>query len=128
MSARKGWVFGPPPFNPNSTAEAWAQRHRDEGHHPYPAPTKENPERWECKCDPDAKWTAVWRMLTVDQIRQKFAHLSKRDTPARRANQEAAEYIKEIQAEQEQKNAALPIPSGPPLRIADQYAAGRKHG
>ena len=75
MSARKGWVFGPPPFNPNSTAEAWAQRHRDEGHHPYPAPTKENPERWECKCDPDAKWTAVWRILTVEQIGQKFAHL-----------------------------------------------------
>ena len=35
------------------------------------------------------------------------------------------EYIDEIEAEQEQKNAALPIPSGPPLRIADQYAAGR---
>jgi hypothetical protein len=27
----------------------------------------------------------------------------------------------------EQKDAALPIPSGPPVRIADQYAAGRPH-
>jgi hypothetical protein len=35
------------------------------------------------------------------------------------------ELVEEIWAEQEQKNAALPIPSGPPLRIADQYAAGR---
>jgi hypothetical protein len=35
------------------------------------------------------------------------------------------EHIEEMQAEQEQKNAALPIPSGPPLRIVDQYAAGR---
>jgi hypothetical protein len=35
------------------------------------------------------------------------------------------EHIEEIQAEQAQKNAALPIPSGPPVRIADQYAAGR---
>jgi hypothetical protein len=35
------------------------------------------------------------------------------------------ELIEEIQVEQEQKNAALPISSGPPLRIADQYAAGR---
>lgn len=37
----------------------------------------------------------------------------------------ANEHVEEIQAEQEQKNAALPIPNGPPLRIADQYAAGR---
>ena len=35
------------------------------------------------------------------------------------------EHIEKIQAEQEHKNAALPIPSGPPLRIADQYAARR---
>ena len=38
------------------------------------------------------------------------------------------EHIEEIHAEQEQKNAALPIPSGLPLRIADRYAAGRKGG
>ena len=66
MTARKGWVFGPPPFNPNSTAEAWAQRHRDEGHHPYPAPTTENPERWDCECG------YIWRILTEKQTRQKW--------------------------------------------------------
>ena len=55
--------------------QGWIERHREMGHHPYPSPTTENPERWECRCDPDAKWTAVWRILTVEQIRQKFAHL-----------------------------------------------------
>jgi hypothetical protein len=55
--------------------EQWAERHRLVGHHPHPAPTNENPERWECKCDPDAPWTAVWRILTLEQTRQKFAHL-----------------------------------------------------
>jgi len=55
--------------------EAWIEKHREMGHHPYPAPTTENPERWECKCNPDAKWTAVWRILTAEQIRHKFAHL-----------------------------------------------------
>jgi hypothetical protein len=58
----------------------------------------------------------------------RYLHLkkSKRDTPGRRANRAAArKYIKEIWAEQEQKNAALPVPSGPPLRVADRYATGR---
>jgi hypothetical protein len=61
----------------------------------------------------------------------RYLHLSKskRDTPARRANRAmAAEYIEEIWAEQEQKNAALRtrVPTSvPPLRIADRYAAGR---
>jgi hypothetical protein len=76
MSAERGWIVAPRP-NPHSV-EAWAERHRRDGHHPYPAPTAENPERWECKCDPDAAWTAVWRILTLAQIRQKFAHLSSR--------------------------------------------------
>jgi rRNA maturation protein Nop10 len=39
-----------------------------------------------------------------------------------------AKYIEEIWADQEQKNAALRVPSGPPLRIADRYAAERKGG
>jgi hypothetical protein len=52
--------------------EIWAERHRLEGHHPYPAPTLENPERWECKCDPNASWIAVCRTLTAEQTRQKF--------------------------------------------------------
>ncbi|MBX7135039.1 MAG: hypothetical protein K1X67_20430 [Fimbriimonadaceae bacterium] len=71
MTARQGWIFDPPPPSPH-TVEAWAQRHRDEGHHPHPAPTTENPERWECKCDPDAAWTAVWRILTEKQSRQRW--------------------------------------------------------
>jgi hypothetical protein len=55
--------------------EIWAERHRLEGHHPYPAPTLDNPERWECKCDPNASWIAVCRTPTAKQTRQKFAHL-----------------------------------------------------
>jgi hypothetical protein len=55
--------------------EEWAAHHCGQGHNPHPAPTRENPERWECKCDPDAVWTAVWRILTPAQVRQKFAHL-----------------------------------------------------
>lgn len=61
-----------------SGAQRWAESHRGEGHHPYPAPTPENPERWECKCDADAVWTAVYRILTREQTRQKFAHLGAR--------------------------------------------------
>jgi hypothetical protein len=77
MSAEKGWIIEPIPPTPYLVhgVEAWAQRHRDEGHRPYPAPTPENPEKWECKCDPDADCVAVWRILTPEQIRMKFAHL-----------------------------------------------------
>ena len=49
--------------------EGWAARHRDMGHHPHPAPTTENPERWDCDCH------YIWRILTVEQIQRKFAHL-----------------------------------------------------
>lgn len=65
MSARHGWIFGPPPTNPNGV-EAWVQRHRDEGHHPHPAPTTENPERWDCECG------HIWRILTEKQTRRKW--------------------------------------------------------
>jgi len=115
MSAERGWIIPPRP-NPNDV-ESWAERHRLEGHHPHPAPTPENSEQWECRCDPEAAWTAVWRILTVKQIGQKFAHLSKaaearrkgiplpEDDPAwqeriRQAKQRVAQY----EAEQEQKN------------------------
>ena len=47
--------------------------------------------------------------------------------PSMSAGRSTSPLVAEIQAEQEQKNAALPIPSGPPLRIADQYSAGRPH-
>jgi hypothetical protein len=60
------------------TLKEWAERHRLQGHNPHPAPTPENPERWECKCDPDAVWIAVWRILAPAQVRQKFAHLKQR--------------------------------------------------
>ena len=59
--------------------EAWIAAHRGKGHNPYPAPTVENPERWECKCEPDAVWTAVWRILTPKQIQAKYAHLRHRE-------------------------------------------------
>ena len=34
--------------------ERWIAAHQALGHDPHPAPTRENPEQWECKCDPDA--------------------------------------------------------------------------
>jgi hypothetical protein len=91
MSAERGWIVSPRP-NPHSV-EAWAERHRRDGHQPHPAPTAENPERWECKCDPDAAWTAVWRILTPAQVRQKFAHLSRRNNATRRADPEVRRHI-----------------------------------
>ena len=61
------------------SVEAWAERHRLEGHHPYPAPTAREPgEDGECKCDPDAPWVSVWRILTPDQIQPEvIAHLGR---------------------------------------------------
>jgi hypothetical protein len=53
------------------SVEVWAERHRLEGHHPHPAPTLENPERWDCDCG------GICRILTLEQHRQKFAHLAK---------------------------------------------------
>jgi len=75
MSAERGWIVEPQPARHG--VEKWVAHHRGLGHHPHPAPTEENPERWECKCDPDAPWTAVWRILTPEQVRQKFAHLTR---------------------------------------------------
>ena len=49
--------------------QGWIEKHREMGHHPYPAPTTENPERWDCECG------YIWRILTEKQTRQKFAHL-----------------------------------------------------
>ena len=36
------------------------------GHHPHPAPTAENPERWDCDCG------GLWRILTLEQIEKKW--------------------------------------------------------
>lgn len=52
-----------------------AERHRLGGHHPHPAPTDENPERSDCDCG------VVNRILTPEQIRQKFAHLGASKSP-----------------------------------------------
>jgi hypothetical protein len=51
------------------SCEEWVAHHRCQGDNPHPAPTNENPERWECKCDPEAVRTAVWRILTPEQVR-----------------------------------------------------------
>jgi hypothetical protein len=69
VSAERGRIIGPQPVS--DPAAGWVVKHRDQGHHPHPAPTPENPERWDCDCG------YIWRILTVEQIRQKFAHLSK---------------------------------------------------
>ena len=55
----------------------WAEQHRAQGHNPHPAPTEENPERWDCDCG------AVWRTLTREQLARKYAHLG---TAARARN------------------------------------------
>ena len=69
MSAERGWIIEPQPQK--HSVEAWAERHRRAGHHPQPTPTTENPERWDCECG------GLWRILTPEQIRQKFAHLKR---------------------------------------------------
>jgi hypothetical protein len=75
MGAERGWIIEPKPtrYQREHGIEAWIEGHRQKGHHPYPAPTKENPEKWECKCDPDAPWVSVWRILTAEQSRHKWA-------------------------------------------------------
>jgi hypothetical protein len=62
MNAKQDWVI-------SDLAAGWIARHRDRGHHPYPNPDSQNPERWDCDCH------GVWRILTPSQISQKFAHL-----------------------------------------------------
>jgi hypothetical protein len=60
-----------PLFPPaENSAEAWAQRHSRAGHNPRPAPTKDNPDMWECDCG------SIRCTLTGEQIRQKFGHLA----------------------------------------------------
>jgi hypothetical protein len=62
----------------------------------------------------------------MGDLELRYAHLGDRMTPARLRNQRRLEeHIAEIQAEQEALDAARHWPEGPPLRIADRYAAGR---
>ncbi|MFA1706038.1 hypothetical protein ACDT10_24415 [Mycobacterium intracellulare] len=51
--------------------DEWVERHRLDGHYPHPTPTRDNPERWKCDCG------AIWRILTIEQVQQKFAHLER---------------------------------------------------
>ena len=53
----------------NDKKAAWIARHRDLGHHPEHSPTAENPDLVRCDCG------GIWRILTPEQIRKKFAHL-----------------------------------------------------
>jgi hypothetical protein len=66
------------------------------------------------------------------KVELKYAHLSNRDSPARKANREALrEHIAEIQAEHEQKNAEMHKVDNshiPPLRVAARYEEGRRDG
>lgn len=61
---------------------AWIAHHRDLGHHPEHSPTPENPDLVCCNCG------GIWRILTQEQIRQKFAHLG---AIAKKKRREAAE-------------------------------------
>ena len=70
MSAERGWIIEPQPAaeRRKHSVEVWAERHRLD-HHPHPAPTLENPERWDCDCG------GVNRILTLEQTERKFRHL-----------------------------------------------------
>ena len=58
MSAERGWIGDPQPTAEQCkhSVEAWAERHRLEGHHPHPAPTDEKPERWDRRVCPVPDW------------------------------------------------------------------------
>ncbi len=103
---------------------AWAERHRMMGHHLHPAPTKDNPN---CGTA-GAEVKHLAHPERIEQIRRKFAHLGKHPTTAREAQRrELQAHIAEIQAEQEEPNAALrkiDHSHVPPLRIAERYAGG----
>lgn len=75
------------------TVEEWAENHRGMGHHPFPSPTEENPERWLCECNTDRGITAVWRILTHEQIARKYSHLGE---AAHRRNSEGGSSIESL--------------------------------
>lgn len=87
--------------------------------------TQENPERWECDC-PDTPWVAVWRILTPEQLRQKFAHLRNPRIKVGGLRDDVEAHIGEIQAEQEALNVARHPVRGGRLAIAPRYADGRR--
>ena len=105
-------IEGPWRFVP---VEEWAERHRRAGHHPQFAPTSENPDRWDCNCG------GLWRILTLEQVRQKFAHSKRGLSEGEQARQRPAKL------EQDLRTAVQSAPR-PPLRIADRYRAGPRRG
>ncbi|MEB3021472.1 hypothetical protein [[Mycobacterium] crassicus] len=48
---------------------SWIGRHRFRGHDPHPAPTAEDPERWDCDCG------EVRHGHARGQISRRYAHL-----------------------------------------------------
>jgi hypothetical protein len=92
--------------------EEWVQRHRDARHHPYAAPTKENPERWDCECG------HIWRILTLEQITRKFAHLKHAAREAEQARRRAAKLREDLRT-------TIRSPSHSTLSLAERYATGR---
>jgi hypothetical protein len=79
LNAERGWICEPQPEK--DLRQQWIDRHRDVGHEPYAAPSRENPERWECDC-PETSGIAVWRILTAEQLRQRYSHLRNRPLPS----------------------------------------------
>ena len=86
MSAERGWIMEPQPVS--DPAAGWVAKHQ--GHHPNPAPTPENPEWWDYDCG------YLWRILTVAQIRQKFAHLKHAVREPEQARRRAAKLEQDL--------------------------------
>src|ERR1700752_800410 len=100
MSAERGWIIESPRPPPN-----WPLR----DHRHTPCDTCGQPTRYK-------QWPIGCKCPTMSPGRSTIA---------------AKKRLAEIWAEQEQKNAALhriDYSHIPPLRIADRYVAGRKHG
>jgi len=75
-------------------------------------PDDENPERWDCDCG------YLWRILTPEQIRQKFAHLKRELKEGEHARRRAAKLEQDLLT-------AIPSAPHPPLHLAERYAPGR---
>jgi hypothetical protein len=74
MSAERGWIGGPPPLVA-SALEGWIEQHRALGHQVVrvepgdPRHTRSAESEGHCDCH------GIWRILTVEQIGQKYAHM-----------------------------------------------------
>ena len=74
MSAERGWIGDPQPLVA-SALEGWIEQHRALGHQVVrvepgdPRHTRSAESEGHCDCH------GIWRILTVEQIRQKYAHM-----------------------------------------------------